>query len=204
MVFACIFWINNMKSWCWRSHRFCFFSLISSCFRFNSRYGSFLPCRYSIASENIDLLFLGFSSPLFYLLNLIGSVLEFLLALHCFLPHTSGSSLSFLNFIFMVFIFILTLWFIILLFLDEFLKKHVNLGSPYLYATSSILLVFLSNIFLFKSQNQSFTALWVTVKAGFVTSFKWCNSFYVYCKNASLHKATALDPNISFSLKYEA
>ena len=89
MVFACISWINNMKSWCWRSHRFRFFSLISSCFRFNSRYGSFLPCRYSIASENIDLLFLGFSSPLFFLLNLIGSVLEFLLGfplLYCRIP----------------------------------------------------------------------------------------------------------------------
>ena len=40
-----------------------------------------------------------------------------------------------------------------LLCLDEFLKKHINLGLLYLYATSFILLFLFSNIFLLKSQN---------------------------------------------------
>ena len=64
MVLACIFCISNMKSWCWRSARLCFFSSISSCFRFKSSSCSLLACRYSIASEHFDLFFCWVFHPL--------------------------------------------------------------------------------------------------------------------------------------------
>ena len=49
----------------------------------------------------------------------------------------------------MLFIFILIFWLRILLFLDEFLKKYINLGLLYIYAISFILLFLFGDIFLF-------------------------------------------------------
>ena len=150
MVLACIFCINNIKSWCWRSARLCFFSSISSCFRFKSSSCSLLACRYSIASAHFDLFFFCVFHHLHCLQNPIDFVLNFLpgfpLLFVSYQPQLPCSN----EFFFMLFIFVLTFLLIVLLFIDDFLKKHVNLGHLYIDATGFILLFLFSDKFLFQ------------------------------------------------------